>query len=359
MSPLFLDYDLPPELIAQEPIEPRDAARLLVADRATQALRHRHFHDLPDLLRPGDLLVLNNTRVLQARLLGNRQATGGKWEGLFLRANSDGTWEMLCQTRGRLRAGETIVIEPDSKPDLSGAGQKESSRPTLTLTLLESLSQGRWRVQPSESGAPETILTRHGHVPLPPYIRKGQDREEDRQRYQTVYSAIPGAVAAPTAGLHFTPELFDRLKERGIGSTFVTLHVGLGTFRPIEGDDVTKHHMHTEWGEISQDAMQAIANCKANGGRIVAVGTTSVRVLETAARHGPLQPWRGDTDLFIYPPFTFRAADALITNFHLPRTTLLLLVGAFAGVELLQRAYAAAVAERYRFFTYGDAMVVV
>lgn len=344
---LFFDYELPPELIAQEPVEPRDAARLLVVRRSDGSLAHHHFRDLPNLLAPSDLLILNDTRVLHARLLGKRAATGGKWEGLFLNARPDGSWEMLSQTRGKLAVGEQIVVE------------STGNQSPLTLTLVEKLPEGRWRVTPSETGSPQQILDRHGHVPLPPYIRKGHDRPEDRSRYQTVYSANPGAVAAPTAGLHFTPELFERLNERGIGWSFVTLHVGLGTFRPIETEDVTKHPMHAEWGELPETTVQAIRATKAKGGRVVAVGTTAVRVLETVARAGEPRAWSGATDLFIYPPYRFQAVDALVTNFHLPRTTLLLLVGAFAGVELLQKAYAAAVAERYRFFSYGDAMVVL
>jgi S-adenosylmethionine:tRNA ribosyltransferase-isomerase len=202
-------------------------------------------------------------------------------------------------------------------------------------------------------------MDRVGHVPLPPYIRKGQDRPEDRHRYQTVFSEHPGAVAAPTAGLHFTSGVFDALKQRGIAWAFVTLHVGLGTFRPIDAADYKQHAMHAEWGELPDATVAAITQCKARRGRVIAVGTTSVRVLETAGRDGPLRPWIGETSLYIYPPYDFRVVDALITNFHLPRTTLLLLVGAFAGVELLQRAYAAAVLERYRFFSYGDAMLIV
>jgi S-adenosylmethionine:tRNA ribosyltransferase-isomerase len=359
MSSFPFDYDLPPELIAQEPVEPRDAARLLIADRHTQSVRHRHFRDLPQLLNPGDLLVLNDTRVLHARLLGHRQATGGKWEGLFLKTLADGSWEMLCQTRGHLKEGESIVIESPHVAQNSFDGQKRRAGPPLTLTLLERLPQGRWRVSPSLTQPPHEVLQRHGHVPLPPYIRKGRDRAEDRQRYQTVYSDKPGAVAAPTAGLHFTPDTFEALRQGGIDWTFVTLHVGLGTFRPIEGDDFTQHAMHAEWGELPLPTLEAIRNCKSRGGQVVAVGTTTVRVLETAAKRGELRPWSGETDLFIYPPFEFQIVDALVTNFHLPRTTLLLLVSAFASVELLQRAYAAAVSERYRFFSYGDAMLIV
>jgi S-adenosylmethionine:tRNA ribosyltransferase-isomerase len=349
MSAFPLDYHLPPELIAQDPVEPRDAARLLVVDRSQQSLDHHHFRDLSTLLAPSDLLVLNNTRVLPARLLGHRQATGGKWEGLFLKPFVDGSWEMLCQTRGHLREGEVIVVEPSS-------GSKQSC---LELRLTEKLPEGRWRAIPSQLESPPALMDRVGHVPLPPYIRKGQDRPEDRHRYQTVFSEHPGAVAAPTAGLHFTSGVFDALKQRGIAWAFVTLHVGLGTFRPIDAADYKQHAMHAEWGELPDATVAAITQCKARRGRVIAVGTTSVRVLETAGRDGPLRPWIGETSLYIYPPYDFRVVDALITNFHLPRTTLLLLVGAFAGVELLQRAYAAAVLERYRFFSYGDAMLIV
>jgi S-adenosylmethionine:tRNA ribosyltransferase-isomerase len=343
MNSFPLDYTLPAHLIAQQPAEPRDHARLLVARRHDGALAHHRFLDLPELLAPGDLLVLNDTRVLPARLLGKRAATGGKWEGLFLSALPDGTWEMLCQTRGWLKPGEQITVEPGP----------------LKLQLLAKLPEGRWQVRPLHEGEATELLGRHGHVPLPPYIRKGIANESDRERYQTVFAREPGAVAAPTAGLHFTPRVFERLRERGIGHAFVTLHVGIGTFRPIEVADFTRHPMHHEWGQLPELTVQAIRNCKQGGGRVVAVGTTVVRVLESAARLGPLQAWLGETALFIHPPYDFRVVDALITNFHLPRTTLLLLVAAFAGVELLGEAYRTAVAENYRFYSYGDAMLVL
>lgn len=350
MSAFPIDYHLPPELIAQDPVEPRDAARLLVVDRARPAFGHFHFRDLPQLVAPGDLLVLNDTRVLPARLLGHRRATGGKWEGLFLKPFADGSWELLCQTRGTLREGEIIVIEP---------APTQTTGDYLELTLEQKLPEGRWRARQSQNESPQVVMDRFGRTPLPPYIRKGHDRPEDRDRYQTVFAVHPGAVAAPTAGLHFTPEVFESLRQRGIDCAFVTLHVGLGTFRPIDAEDYKQHAMHAEWGELPEPTIEAIKRCQARGGRVIAVGTTAVRVLETAAQGGALLPWRGDTSLFIYPPYQFRIVDALVTNFHLPRTTLLLLVGAFAGVELLQRAYAAAIAERYRFFSYGDAMLIV
>ena len=339
----FFDYFLPPHLIAQEPCQERDQSRLLVIRRQDASLSHHRFHELPDLLTPGDLLILNDTRVLPARLLGRRTKTGGMWKGLFLRRLDDGIWEMLCQTRGRLVSGEIIAVEPGP----------------LELRLLGRSTQGHWRMQPLQPGSPAELLQVHGHIPLPPYIRKGQDVPEDRDRYQTVFAQQSGAVAAPTAGLHFTPALFGRLKERGIAWAFVTLHVGPGTFQPIQVDDFRKHHMHSEWGSLPETTVQAIAACRARGGRVIAVGTTSVRVLETVASTGPLRPWSGETDLFIYPPFKFHVIDALITNFHLPRSTLLLLAGAFAGVELLEKAYKTAIEMEYRFYSYGDAMLIV
>jgi S-adenosylmethionine:tRNA ribosyltransferase-isomerase len=336
-------YDLPPHLIAQEPAGQRDRSRLLVVRRADQALAHHTFADLPALLEPGDLVVLNDTRVLPARLLGRRARTGGKWEGLFLRELADGGWEMMCQAGGRLVEGETIVVEPGP----------------LTLRLDARLPGGHWRVRPEPAGSAVELLGRHGQVPLPPYVRKGRAGAADRERYQTAYARRDGAVAAPTAGLHFTPAVFADLERRGIGWTFVTLHVGPGTFQPIQTEDVTRHPMHREWGELSAAAAKAITACKERRGRVVAVGTTSVRVLETVAAAGPLRPWSGETELFIYPPFTFRVVDALVTNFHLPRTTLLLLVSAFAGVDLIRRAYKTAIAHEYRFYSYGDAMLIL
>jgi S-adenosylmethionine:tRNA ribosyltransferase-isomerase len=339
----FFDYDLPPHLIAQQPAVERDESRLLVLRRETASLEHRIFRDLPDLLNSGDLLVLNDTRVLPARLLGRREHTGGKWEGLFLRQISDGNWELLGQTRGRLVEGEMVVVEPGE----------------LRLEFAGRSPEGRWLFRPLESGSPPELLMKYGQVPLPPYIRKGRAEDADRERYQTVYAQYAGSVAAPTAGLHFTDRVFKKLDERSISQAFVTLHVGLGTFQPIQGDDVRKHKMHREWGELPASTADAINTCKKRGGRVVAVGTTSVRVLETAAVSGSIGPWAGETDLFIYPPYTFRVVDALVTNFHLPRSTLLLLVSAFAGVELIREAYWTAIERKYRFFSYGDAMVIM
>jgi S-adenosylmethionine:tRNA ribosyltransferase-isomerase len=337
------DYDLPPHLIAQEPCLDRDRSRLLVVRRTGGDIEHHIFGELPDLLAPADLLVLNDTRVVPARLLGRRERTGGRWEGLFLRQLPGGLWELLSQTRGRLVEGEAIVVDPG----------------LLCLTLVSKTPEGHWLVRPGEPAPALSLLDRHGHVPLPPYIREGRGEERDRHRYQTVYARSAGAVAAPTAGLHFTPRLFERLAQRGIARAFVTLHVGLGTFQPIQEQEVAAHLMHAEWGELPESTAAAIAACRGRGGKVVAVGTTAVRVLETVAAAGAIGPWSGETGLYIYPPYEFRAVDALITNFHLPRSSLLVLVSAFAGIELTRRAYKTAIEHAYRFYSYGDAMLIL
>lgn len=338
----FFDYHLPEHLIAQHPTGERDAARLLVARRATRTVHHHTFRDLPELLSPGDLVVLNDTRVLPARVVGRRESTGGKWEGLFLRTAEGGLWEMLAQTRGYPEVGTTFVTDTG-----------------LRLALRGRTADRHWLMQPEHDGTPPELLARYGHVPLPPYIRKGREGDADRERYQTVYANAVGSVAAPTAGLHFTPAVFERLAARGIGTARVTLHVGLGTFAPVKEADPTKHVIHHEWCEVRHEAVEAVRETKARGGRVVAVGTTTTRTLESAARPAGLRPFCGETGLFIHEPFDFRTVDILVTNFHLPRTTLLLLVGALAGSELLERAYAEAVANEYRFFSYGDAMLVL
>lgn len=338
----FFDYELPPELIAQHPTAQRDQSRMLRVQRASGEIAHHIFRDLSDLLHPGDLLILNNTKVLPARLRGRRERSGGKWEGLFLHEAADGLWELVCQSRRPMRVGEWLAVEPGP----------------LRFELVEKKEAGHWLLRPDQSGTPAELLARHGSMPLPHYIRKGQAEAEDTERYQTLFAQVPGAVAASTAGLHFTPDIFERLKKRGIEKAFLTLHVGLGTFQPIRTKHFHQHVMHKEWGELPAETAAAIQACKTSGGRVVAVGTTSVRVLETVARTGPIRPWSGETDLFIYPPFEFRAVDALITNFHLPKSTLLLLVGAFAGEDLLRKAYEAAIETNYRFFSYGDAMLV-
>jgi S-adenosylmethionine:tRNA ribosyltransferase-isomerase len=336
-----LEYDLPPSLIAQTPVEPRDRARLLVLSRKSGTIAHHSFIDLPILLTPGDCLVLNDTRVLAARLTGRRESTGGRWEGLFLRERQPGQWEMLCQTGGRPRPGERFVINGDE----------------ARLVLRDRLVGGHWLMEPEPHRSPEQFLASYGHVPLPPYVRGGMDEPADRERYQTVYADRPGAVAAPTAGLHFTTRLLDRLGACRIAVLRLTLHVGLGTFQPVRGS-IESHTMHSEWGELSAAAVEQINRCRARGGRVIAVGTTSVRVLETAAQDGVLRPWCGETSIFIYPPYQFRCVDGLITNLHLPRTTLLAVVCAFAGTELTRNAYAEAIRQQYRFYSFGDAMLI-
>lgn len=338
----LFDYELPPDRIAQHPVEPRDRARLMVIRRAERRWEHRVFRDLPDLIEPGDLLVRNDTRVLPARLIGRRAATGGRWEGLYLFSREDSTWEILAKTRGAPRAGEMV--------DVVGG---------LTLILVERLGEGRWLVRPELPGSPQALLERFGQVPLPPYIRKGREGHDDRESYQTVYARAPGSVAAPTAGLHFTGELLDQLRQRGVESVDVTLHVGLGTFRPIEADRVEAHVLHAERAEVTETVALRLNAQRERGGRIIAVGTTSARTLETSALSGAFRPLSEETNLYIRPGHSFRGLDALITNFHLPRSSLLVLVAALIGVDLLRAAYREAIQEDYRFYSYGDAMLIL
>jgi S-adenosylmethionine:tRNA ribosyltransferase-isomerase len=340
MTDLFFDYDLPDRLIAQRPAAERDGSRLLVVRRDAGTLHHHAFRDLPALLAPNDLLVLNDTRVLPARLVGRRAGTGGRWESLYL-GDRDGLWELLAQTRGFARPGERFVTD-------SG----------LSLELVGRTDDRHWLMRPDPSGAAADLLPAHGSVPLPPYIRKGTGGPTDQERYQTVYADRAGSVAAPTAGLHFTPALLDRLAAAGVRTARVTLHVGLGTFAPVKGDPLA-HRLHAEWCEVPAETVEAVRQASAAGGRVVAVGTTTTRTLEAAAAGGELAPFRGESALYIRPGHPFRVVDALVTNFHLPRTTLLLLVQALTGPDLLRRAYAEAVAREYRFFSYGDAMLVL
>ncbi len=341
------DYDLPRGLIAQRPLAKRDDARMLVVNRSTGSLDHHRVRDLPQLLVPSDCLVLNDTRVVPARLVGRRKKTGGRWSGLFLADDGSGNWMLVCKTRGRLQPGETVVLV-----DRFG-------RDDVELLLTDRLGNGNWTARAIGTETSAETLERVGRVPLPPYIRGGEMIEADRDAYQTVYAERTGAVAAPTAGLHFTDALLRQIKARGIEIQRITLHVGLGTFRPVTAERLADHPMHDEYGCLSAETAGKLNSCRQRGGRIVAVGTTSARVLETAARDGKLIAWVGRTDLFIRPPYKFRAVDALLTNFHLPRSTLLVLVRTFGGDELIRRAYAAAIRERYRFFSYGDAMLIV
>jgi S-adenosylmethionine:tRNA ribosyltransferase-isomerase len=344
------DYPLPPELIAHHPAERRDASRLMLLDRAEGTVRHGRFTDLVTRLRPGDALILNETRVVNAKLRGFRTATGGAWEGLFLRAEPDGRWVLIGQTRGRLQTGERVTLTP---PD-------PASDARLNLVLLERREGGAWLVQPESDEPFLTLLDRFGTVPLPPYIERSGTLPEDIERYQTSYARNPGSVAAPTAGLHFTPELLEQIRRRGVEIGYVTLHVGMGTFRPVSAERLADHEMHSEWCELPAETADLIRRTKAAGGRVVAVGTTSVRTLESAALHceDELRTWSGDTNLFIRPPFAFRVVNAMLTNFHLPKSTLIVLVCTFAGYDLTMQAYRSAVEERYRFFSYGDAMFI-
>jgi S-adenosylmethionine:tRNA ribosyltransferase-isomerase len=339
-------FDLPDELIAQRPIEPRDRSRLMVIDRQRGCWEHRTFDELPDLLCSSDLLVRNNSRVIPARLLGRRVATGGKWHGLFLRELPEGTWEVLASTRGRPVPGEQVLV-----------GQN------LNLVLESKNPSGSWIVRPdrkqNHDETTQSLLEKHGQTPLPPYIRRGQGSAGEELNYQTVYAQHPGSVAAPTAGLHFTEELFRRLAASRITWVDLMLHVGLGTFRPIEVEHLEEHQMHPEWAELSADAVAIIESRRSERGRIIAVGTTSARVLETASAGGTLRPFSGETTQFIRPGHVFRGFDALITNFHLPCSTLLVLVSAFAGVDLIRAAYAEAIQTHYRFYSYGDAMLIL
>ena len=335
------DYDLPPEFIAQEPVEPRDHARLLVLHRDTGRMQHARFYELGRFLRPGDLLVANQTRVIPARLWGRKVPTGGKVELLLLRAEAPDTWQALVRGRG-LVPGRRVAL---------AAG--------LEAEIVADLGGPLRRVRFNRPLDPQA-LAQVGQVPLPPYIHRPV---RDPERYQTVYAREPGSAAAPTAGLHFTPRLLAELQQQGIGWATVTLHVGLDTFAPVKEDDPRQHRMHTEWCRVPPETAARIQATKARGGRVVAVGTTAVRTLETAALHARpgavIAPWEGDTDLFILPGFRFRVVDALITNFHLPRSTLLMLVSAFAGREQVLRAYETAKAHGYRFFSFGDAMLIL
>jgi S-adenosylmethionine:tRNA ribosyltransferase-isomerase len=354
LKPDNFDFELPPELIAQRPPAKRDASALLHLDRSSGLWTDRNFAQLPQLLRRGDLLVMNDTLVVPARFYCTR-STGGKVEGLFLRVTGERQWEVMLKNAGRCKIGESLTITADRDED------------RISIELVEKLGQGRWVLAPGGERDAFDILQSVGTIPLPPYIRRdsGQDDSDDRKRYQTVYASNPGAVAAPTAGLHFTDELLADLTEAGIETCCVTLHVGAGTFLPVKTDDLDTHQMHTETYELSEQTAQTINAARDQGRRIVAVGTTTVRVLETlAAESDRFTPASGSTNIFIYPPAVFKAVDVLITNFHLPRSTLLMLVSAFCspgdtdGVEMMLGAYRHAVESKYRFFSYGDAMLI-
>lgn len=335
------DYPLPEDRIAQRPVEPRDASRLMLLRRSTGEISHHTFRDLPELLDPKDVLVVNDTRVLPARLIGSKVPTGGRVELLLLRRETYDTWEALVRPGRRLPPGTHVTF---------GDGR-------LTAEILETTPAGGRKVRFTWEGVFEELLDDLGKMPLPPYIKESVD---DAERYQTVYAKASGSAAAPTAGLHFTPELLANIRDRGIGVSSLTLHVGLGTFRPVTTERIEDHAMHEEYYSLPAETVEAVRAARRRGGRVVAVGTTSVRVLESVAdASGELRAKEGWTDIFIYPGYTFRCVDALITNFHLPRSTLLMLVAAFAGYELTMRAYEEAVHSDYRFFSFGDAMLIV
>ena len=356
------DYELPEELIAQNPVVPRDSSRLLVVDSTTQ-VRHLTFRDLPELLQPGDLLVLNHTRVISARLYG-RKTTGAEVEILLLEEREHNCWLALVKPGKRFNLGAKIEFEAIATLEASSTGSNTTPEKLVaTVVATDEKTGGRLlQFQLPEEISLLQILDRFGHLPFPPYVTDSIAKPE---QYQTVYAKTPGAVAAPTAGLHFTEELFDRLEQKGIDRTFVTLHVGVGTFRPVEVEEITSHRMHSEWIEVDAATVDKICQTKARGGRVIAVGTTVVRALEGAARavgvnsDRVLLPFSGYTDLFIYPGYRWRVVEGLITNFHLPRSSLLMLVSAAIGRERLLELYREAIALRYRFYSFGDAMLIL
>ena len=333
-------YDLPPELIAQHPLKDRAGSRLLVLDKETGKIEHKNFRNIIEYLNPGDCLVMNNTRVIPARLYGVKEDTGGKIEFLLLKRIDLNTWNVILKPGKRARTGARFVF---------GDG-------LLKAEVIEVRPDGNRIVRFEYDGVWEELLDKLGEMPLPPYIK---EKLEDKERYQTVYSKIEGSAAAPTAGLHFTNELLEDIKDKGVKTAYLTLHVGLGTFRPVSVENVEEHVMHTEHYEVSQEAADIINETRKSGGRIIAVGTTSVRTLETVAEdNGTMKAEIGDTSIFIYPGYNFKVTDSIITNFHLPESTLLMLVSAFAGKENIFEAYEQAVKEKYRFFSFGDAMLL-
>jgi S-adenosylmethionine:tRNA ribosyltransferase-isomerase len=336
------DYHLPPELIAQTPLEPRDHSRLLVMDRARKSIDHQYFYQLPELLHQGDILVFNDSRVIPARLFGIKKDTGTKVEIFLLRRIESGIWETLAKPGKKLKPGTIIEFSTEAK----------DNKKTIEAEVTGSNTNGTRIVRFSG----EELLDKIGNVPLPPYIHQPLSQPE---RYQTVYSRIKGSVAAPTAGLHFTPELLKTLQNKEIQFAFVTLHIGLDTFQPVREDNPNNHKIHTEYGEVSEETAVLLNKVKASGGRIIAVGTSTTRILEAATRSGVVKQFTGNTDLFILPGFRFQITDALITNFHLPKSTLLMLVSAFAGKDFIFKAYTGAMEQQYRFYSFGDAMFII
>ena len=333
-------YELPEELIAQTPVEPRNSSRLMVLPRNGGKIEHKHFYDLPEFLKPGDCLVLNNTRVLPARLYGTREDTGAVVEFVLLRQHGNKLWECLAGPGKKAKTGYKFRFSDK-----------------LTATVTDVLEDGNRMIEFACEGDFFAVLDEVGQMPLPPYIK---EKLKDKERYQTVYSKDAGSAAAPTAGLHFTKEMLESIKAMGVNIAYVTLHVGLGTFRPVKVEDVTQHKMHTEHYYIPEEAAKTINETRKNGGRVICVGTTSCRRVESCAKkYGEIKECSGDTDIFIYPGFEFKCMDGLITNFHLPESTLIMLVSAFAGYDNVMNAYNTAVKERYRFFSFGDAMLIL
>ena len=333
-------YDLPEELIAQTPVEPRNSSRLMVLSRDSGAVEHKHFYNLPEFLKPGDCLVLNDTRVLPARMYGVREDTGAVVEFVLLRQHGNMLWECLAGPGKKAKEGYKFKFSDK-----------------LSATVTEGMPDGNRMIEFRCDGDFFTVLDEVGQMPLPPYIK---EKLKDKERYQTVYSKEAGSAAAPTAGLHFTKEMLESIKKSGVNIAYVTLHVGLGTFRPVKVEDVTKHKMHTEHFYIPEEAADIINKTKKNGGRVICVGTTSCRTVEScAARYGEIRSCSGDTDIFIYPGFEFKCMDGRGTNFHLPESTLIMLVSAFAGYDNVMNAYNTAVKEKYRFFSFGDAMLII
>lgn len=334
------NFELPERLIAQDPLEDRSSSRLLVLAKETGAISHEKFTDLPGHLRPGDCLVINDTKVLPARLIGEREGTGARVEVLLLKRHQDDVWETLVKPGKKARPGTKIHFGGDK----------------LVGEVLDVVEEGNRLIKFIYQGIFEEVLDELGQMPLPPYITHTL---QDKNRYQTVYAAHSGSAAAPTAGLHFTKELLQEIEEKGIQIARVTLHVGLGTFRPVKVEEITEHHMHSEFYQIEEQEARKINETKASGGRVICVGTTACRTVESAAQDGKVVPGSGQTEIFIYPGYQFKILDALITNFHLPESTLIMLVSALAGREQVLKAYEEAVAKEYRFFSFGDAMLIV
>ena len=336
------DYNLPIEMIAQNPAEHRDKSRLMVLDINKESISNRIFSSLPDYIDQDDLLVLNDTKVFPARLIGKKEKTGGEVEIFLLRHNEEGTWDALSRPAKRLKEGLLILF---------GDG-------LLRAKVIEKGSNGHVRINLESENDIHTTIDKLGKTPLPPYIKREPD-DFDRERYQTVYAQKRGAVAAPTAGLHFTDKLLDELASRGVKKASVTLHVGIGTFRPLSEDEAKGYRLHSEYCSLSESTVSMIKECREKGSRVIAVGTTTARVLESASTSGEIKPFEGWTDIFIKPPYKFKSVDSLITNFHLPRSSLFLMVCAFAGRERILNAYKEAIRQRYRFYSYGDAMLII